>query len=136
MATVAEFQLIKPNTFSDGTDTYKGVRAIRYQKNRRPTIPIILEGDLDPTRLEEVEGNTPPYTGQLIMSGPNSDALIGTTIASATMLIRDATHASNTKTLEITNMLIKSVAVGANRTSLEDATYNWEATLVEVIETP
>jgi hypothetical protein len=135
MADIAEFHLLKPGTFSDGTDTYKGVKQIRGRKNPRPTVASILEGDLEPTRLEEVESTTPPWSGQVLLAGPNANALIGTTIASATMIIRDITHASNTKTLTITNMLIKGVGFGANRTSLEDAVYDWEATNVAIADT-
>lgn len=130
MADIAEFQLMKVSSFDDGGDVYKGVKGISFRKNTRPTVPVILEGNLDPTRLEEVEGNVPPYSGQLQMSGPNAQTLIGTTIASATVTIRDVTTTSGNKTMTITNMLIKDISGGAENTRIQGATHAWEATNV------
>lgn len=128
MADIAEFHLLKPNTFSDGADIYKGVKAISWEDVPLPTVGQPREGQLRPDRLEEVESNGPAVRGRIVLAGPNASALVGTTIASATMQIRDILTVAGTKTLTLTNMLIKAESAGAGRNSLQDATYQFEAT--------
>lgn len=133
MATIAEQQLMKVSNFSDGTDSYRGIKGISYRKNARPTYPVILEGQLDPSRLEEVENNTPAWSGQLQMSGPVAQTLVGTTIEVATVTVRDVTTASGTLDIEITNMLIKDINQGVDNRGVQGATHAFEATLVELV---
>lgn len=128
MADIPEFHLLKPNTFSDGTDRYMGVKAINWEDVPLPTVGQPRENQLRPDRLEEVESNGPAVRGRVVLAGPNASALVGTTIASATMQFRDIVTAAGAKTLTLTNMLIKAESAGANRTTLQDATYQWEAT--------
>lgn len=134
MADIAEIQLMKVSSFSDGTDTVKGIRGISYRYNPRPTVGVMLEGELGPSRLEEVESATPLWSGSLQMSGPNGASLVNTTIASATVQIRDVTTASGVKVLTITNMVIKDISTGANNTSIQGATHTWEATNVAITD--
>lgn len=130
MADVAERQLMKVTGFSDGTDTYKGIRNFSFRRNAQPNAPVMLEGDLTPSRLEPIESNTPPFSGQVVFSGPNAASLQGNTIASATITVRDVTDASSTETGTITNMHIKGFSGRVDNLKPGEVAYDYDATNV------
>lgn len=134
MADVAEIQLMKVTSFSDGVDTYKGIRQIGYRYNPLPTVGVRLEGELRPTRLEAVEDDSTPYSGTVTMSGPNASALIGTTINTATVDVKDVTTAADTKRLTITNMLIKGVNTTLTNRQIGEYAYDFDATDIAVAD--
>jgi hypothetical protein len=131
MAEIAEVQIMKPRTFSDGTDTYKGIRECRWQVNPLPSVGVRLEGELRPSRLESIESDTPKVTGSLIFSGPAPDALLDTNITEATFSVRDVTTAAGTRTVTFDNLIIKGSSGGANNRNVGEFTYQFEATDVE-----
>jgi hypothetical protein len=132
MADVAEVQLMKPRSFSDGTDTYKGILEVQWQQNPLNSVPVRLEGELRPSRHELTETDTPAVTGTARFSGPAPDALLDTLIASGTFTGRDVTHASNSSTVTFTNLVIKSSQGGVNNRSVGGFSYQFEATAVDV----
>ncbi|MEM6258031.1 MAG: hypothetical protein AAGI37_06920 [Planctomycetota bacterium] len=127
MADITEFQLMKIYNFSDGTDFYRGIVGVQSRINPLNTLGVIPENALRPTRHEFVETRTPKASGQLIMNGPNSDALIGTTIASATATCRDVLTESGTKTITWTNLKILGRSGSVNNTSVAGVQYDYVA---------
>ncbi|MEO0476690.1 MAG: hypothetical protein AAF085_12090 [Planctomycetota bacterium] len=131
MADIAEKPLIKPTSFTDGTDVYKGIEGINWQKTPLNTVPFIPEGELRPTHLEPVETPGVPWQGTVQLSGIQAAALVDTTIASATVTLKDRSQASGTVTMTITNMVIKDFSSNAERARPNGATHRWEATNVQ-----
>ena len=132
MADVPEVQLMKPRTFSDGTDTYKGIRQVQWQTNPLATYGVRLEGELRPNRHELIESDTPKVTGSIDFSGPAPDAMLDTLIASGTFSARDVTHASNASTVTFTNLTIKGSQGGVDNRTTRGFSYQFEATAVAV----
>ena len=131
MANIAEQPLIKPTAFTIGLDTYLGIVGINWSKTPLNTVPFIPEGEDRPTYLEPVETPGVPWQGALQMSGIQAAALVDTTIATATVTLRDRSAASGTVTMTITNMIIKDFSSSAERARANGATHRWEATNVQ-----
>lgn len=134
MAEVAEIQLMKVSSFSDGTDTLRGIRGFGYRYNPLPTVGIRLEGEQRASRLETVEDDNSPYSGTLTMSGPNAANKVGTTIPQATLQVRDVTSESGVKTITVTNMTIKGVNTTLNNRQVGEYAYDYDATNIVVAD--
>ncbi|MEM7626575.1 MAG: hypothetical protein AAF333_13345 [Planctomycetota bacterium] len=129
MAEVPEIQFMKPAAFTVGADVYRGTTGLQFTKNEGEFYNVIPEGELTPTRQEQVQSDRPSV--EFTVSG-NSIQLLnlsGTQAATATIVGVDA-MTGNAVTITLTNPSFRNSQGSPDRTRPGTYSLRGEATAI------
>ena len=127
MADIAQIEFMKPNSFTVGSDVYKGTGTIRVTKNGQRYYRPIPEGSLTPSRSEPIENDQPPVTFEIQSKSLQLLNLTDTQAASCTVAGVDA-MTGTAVTVTLTNPSFGSSNAGGSQTQPGPFSISGEAT--------
>jgi hypothetical protein len=87
MAETAAVRLTNIVSVTHGTQTYKGVRSVNFNVDPGRYVPILEEGKLYPTGLENVGVPEFPVTGELVFEQSTTNLLVLQAAAAGSLVV-------------------------------------------------